>query len=110
MAKKINVTGKHARRIEVSGKPQRRIEPEQFAAALGAEPVGDAHAPNLDPLSLAALGSELIKRPPVKAPTAPAAIPASDTRMPVRRISAARRRGSAHRKAPRRWVVRRATS
>ena len=62
MAKKIIVTGKPARRIEVSGKPQRRIEPEEFAAALGAEPVGEAHAPNLDPVSLAALGSELIKR------------------------------------------------
>jgi hypothetical protein len=62
MAKKISVTGKPARRIEVSGKPQRRIEPEEFAAALGAEPIGAAHAPNLDPVSLAALGSELIKR------------------------------------------------
>src|SRR5437016_8574722 len=62
MAKKIIETGKPARRIEVSGKPQRRIEPEEFAAALGAEPIGEAHAPNLDPVSLAALGSELIKR------------------------------------------------
>jgi hypothetical protein len=62
MAKKIIVTGKPARRVEVSGKPQRRVEPQEFAAALGAEPVGEAHAPNLDPLSLAALGSELIKR------------------------------------------------
>jgi hypothetical protein len=62
MAKKIIETGKPARRIEVSGKPQRRIEPEAFAAALGAEPIGEAHTPNLDPLSLATLGNELIKR------------------------------------------------
>jgi hypothetical protein len=62
MAKKITVTGKPARRIEVTGKRQRRIEPEELAAALGAEPVGEAHALGLDPLSLAALGSELIKR------------------------------------------------
>ncbi len=62
MAKKIIVTGKPARRIDVSGKPQRRIEPEELAAALGAEPVGEAHAQSLDPVSLAALGSELIKR------------------------------------------------
>ena len=62
MAKKIIETGKPARRIEVSGKAQRRIEPEEFAAAIGAEPIGAAHAPNLDPVSLAALGSELIKR------------------------------------------------
>jgi hypothetical protein len=62
MAKKIIVTGKPARRIEVTGKRQRRIEPEKLAAALGAEPLGEAHAPALDPISLAALGSELIKR------------------------------------------------
>lgn len=62
MAKKIIESGKPARRIEVSGKPQRRIEPEEFAAALGAEPIGEAHAPNLEPVSLAALGSELINR------------------------------------------------
>jgi hypothetical protein len=62
MAKKIIVTGKPARRIEVTGNPKRRIEPEEFAAALGAEPVGEVHASSLDPLALAALGSELIKR------------------------------------------------
>jgi hypothetical protein len=62
MAKKIIDTGKTARRIEATDRPARRIESEEFAAALGAEPVGEAHASNLDPLSLAALGSELIKR------------------------------------------------
>ena len=62
MAKKIIDTAKTARRIEVTDRPARRIEPEAFAAALGAEPVGQAHAANLDPLSLAALGSELVKR------------------------------------------------
>jgi hypothetical protein len=62
MAKKINVTGNSARRIEVTGKSQRRIKPEEFAAALGAEVVGEVHSSNLDPLSLAHLGSELIKR------------------------------------------------
>ncbi|MBM4071100.1 MAG: hypothetical protein FJ271_19460 [Planctomycetes bacterium] len=62
MAKKIITTGTPARRIETSGKPQRRIEHEEFAAALGAEPMSEAHSPNLDPMSLAALGSELLKR------------------------------------------------
>jgi hypothetical protein len=62
MAKKIIDTGKTARRIEVTDRPARRIEPEAFAAALGAEPVGEGHSPNLDPLSLAALGNDLIKR------------------------------------------------
>lgn len=62
MSKKIDITGNPARRIDVSGKPQRRIEPVEFAAALGAESVAETHAPNLDPLSLAALGTELIRR------------------------------------------------
>ena len=62
MTKKIIATEKPARRIEASEKSQRRIEPENFAAALQAEPVGEVHAANLDPLTLAALGNELIKR------------------------------------------------
>ncbi len=62
MAKKIIVAGKPARRIEVSGKPQRRIEPGEFAAALGAETVGEAHSASLDPISLAELGNELLRR------------------------------------------------
>jgi hypothetical protein len=62
MAKKITVTGKPARRIEVSGKPQRRIESAEFANALHAEPIGPTHALQLDPISLASLGNELIKR------------------------------------------------
>lgn len=62
MVKKITVTGNAARRIDVTGRPQRRIEAAEFAAALGAEPCGEAHAANLDPLALAELGHELIKR------------------------------------------------
>ena len=62
MAKKIIDTGKTARRVEATDRAARRIEPEAFAAALGAEPVAEAHVPNLDPLSLAAVGSELLKR------------------------------------------------
>ena len=62
MAKKIIVSGKPPRRIKVSGKPQRRIEPEEFATALGAEPIGKAHPSDLDGTSLAALASELTKR------------------------------------------------
>jgi hypothetical protein len=62
MRKKITVTGKSARRIEVTGKPKRRIEPEQFANALGAESIGVAHGPGMDPIAVAALGSELYKR------------------------------------------------
>jgi hypothetical protein len=62
MSKKIIPNDKAVRRIEVTGKAKRRIEPEEFAAALGAESVGEVHISGLDPVSLAALGNELIKR------------------------------------------------
>jgi len=62
MGKKVEVVGKGARRIDITGTPMRRIEPEEFAAALGAEPIGEKIAGNPDPITLAALGSELIKR------------------------------------------------
>jgi hypothetical protein len=62
MAKRITVTGKRARRIEVTGKPQRRIELSKVAAALGAEPTGEAHASGVDPVALAAMGGAVIKR------------------------------------------------
>lgn len=62
MARKITVSGNPARTIEVTGKPQRRIEPEEFAAALGAEPIGDTHSAGLDPIALAELGTQMLNR------------------------------------------------
>lgn len=62
MAKKIIVTGKSARQIDVSGKAQQRIEPGEFATAIGAEAIGNAHGTNIDAVSLGALGNELINR------------------------------------------------
>ena len=62
MPKKIVVTDKSARRINISNKPKRRISSEEFAAALGAEPIDNIQYQNLDPLSLAAIGADLIKR------------------------------------------------
>src|SRR5438132_3821559 len=62
MAKKINIVGKKAERIRNTGPSLPRIKPAEFAAALGAEPCGEPHSKNLDPISLLALGNELLKR------------------------------------------------
>jgi hypothetical protein len=62
MAKKINIVGKKAERIRNTGPSLPRIEPSEFAAGIGAEPCGEPHSKNLDPISLLALGNELLKR------------------------------------------------
>src|SRR5262249_7543582 len=62
MAKKINIVGKKAERIRNTGPSLPRIEPSEFAAAIGAEPCGERHSKHLDPISLLALGNELLKR------------------------------------------------
>jgi hypothetical protein len=59
---KIEITGRSATRMQDTGKALPRIEPDQFAAALGAEPLGERVSAVLDPISLAELGSELIRR------------------------------------------------
>jgi hypothetical protein len=62
MAKKVKIVGTQPKRIRVVDKPQRRIEPAELAAALGAEPCGEHIGANLDPISLAELGTELQRR------------------------------------------------
>lgn len=62
MAKKINTVGKKAERIHNTGPSLPRIEPSEFAASIGAEPCGERHSKHLDPISLLALGNELLKR------------------------------------------------
>jgi hypothetical protein len=62
MAKKINIVGKKAERIQNTGPSLPRIKPSEFAAAIGAEPCGEPHSERLDPISLLALGNELLKR------------------------------------------------
>ncbi len=62
MAKKINITGRQPKRIRVVDKPQRRIEPAELAAALGAEPCAERVGENLDLISLAELGTQLLRR------------------------------------------------
>jgi hypothetical protein len=62
MADRITVRGAEAERIHDTGQALPRIEGDEFAAALGAEPCGDAlpRAPSL--LSLADLGNEVLKQ------------------------------------------------
>jgi hypothetical protein len=62
MTKKVHITGKAVERIEVTGRAMRRIEPSELAEVLGAEPCGERVAGDLDPIALAQLGNELIKR------------------------------------------------
>ncbi len=62
MAKKITIVGKKAERIEQKGRFQRRIEPTEFAAALGAELCKEIAPGKRDPITLAEIGAQLIKR------------------------------------------------
>jgi len=62
MPKKVYITGAKPKRIRVTDKPQRRIEPADVAAALGAEPCAERIEANLDPISLAELGTQLLRR------------------------------------------------
>jgi hypothetical protein len=62
MAKKIKVVGKAFERIEVTGPALPRLSRSEFAAALGAEPVGEFSSKRLDLVTLGDLGTELLKR------------------------------------------------
>lgn len=62
MAKKVNLVGTPPKRVRVVDEPRRRIEPADLAAALGAEPCGERIGANLDPISLAEIGTELLRR------------------------------------------------
>jgi hypothetical protein len=62
MAKKVIIVGAKPKRIEVVDQPKRRIEPEELAAALGANSCSQEASRNLDPLSLAELGTQLLHR------------------------------------------------
>jgi hypothetical protein len=62
MAKNIKIVGAKPKKIEVLDKPKRRIEPEDLAAALGANPSGHPVSGNLDLIALAELGTQLLHR------------------------------------------------
>lgn len=62
MEKKPNTVSKALERLEDTGPALPRIEPAEFAAALGAEPIGAPRSKHLDLVSLGELGNQLIKR------------------------------------------------
>src|SRR5438445_416641 len=62
MAKRVNIVGVQPKRVRIVDKTTRGIEPTELAAALGAEPCGERLGANLDPISLAELGTELLRR------------------------------------------------
>ncbi len=62
MAKKVNIIGAQPKRVRMVDQPQRRIDPAELAAALGAEPCGERLSGRFDPISLAEIGNELLKR------------------------------------------------
>ena len=58
---KVRIAGKSVERLNIIGESAPRVDPAAFAAALGAEPCGDAHG-HLDLISLGELGSQLIRQ------------------------------------------------
>ena len=62
MAKRVNIVGAQPKRIRLVDQPRRRIKPAELAASLGAQPCGERIGANLDPISLAEIGTELLRR------------------------------------------------
>jgi hypothetical protein len=62
MPQKVKVIGKPMERLLDTGKPMRRVSQEEFAAALGAEPIRVPIEHGLDLIGLGTLGTELIRR------------------------------------------------
>jgi hypothetical protein len=62
MAKRVNVVGAKPKEIKVADQSKRRIEPEELAAALGANPSGAPCQSDMDPIALAEFGTQLINR------------------------------------------------
>jgi hypothetical protein len=62
MAKKITIVGAKPKKIEVVDQPKRRLDAAQLAAALGANPTGQQIRPDVDPIALADLGTQLLQR------------------------------------------------
>jgi hypothetical protein len=62
MGKRIEIVGAKPKKIEIVDRPKRRIEPQELARALGAAMTRRQVAPNLDLISLADLGTQLVQR------------------------------------------------
>ncbi|MCI0640803.1 MAG: hypothetical protein L0Y72_02440 [Gemmataceae bacterium] len=62
MAKKINIIGAKPKRIQIVNQPKPRLDPAEIAEGLGATPCGDRTPQNLDLISLAELGTQVLTR------------------------------------------------
>lgn len=62
MAKKINIVGARPKKVQILNQPKRRIDPAELAAGLGASPCGEQVSGFLDPIALAELGTQLLRR------------------------------------------------
>src|SRR5258707_1382535 len=62
MTKKIDITGAVAERIQDTGPTLPQIDASELVDGIGAEPCGERQSVQLDPISLAHLGNELVQR------------------------------------------------
>lgn len=62
MTKQIDIVGAKPKRIDVLDQPKQRIDSADLAVALGANPSGQQSPANVDPVSLAELGTQLLTR------------------------------------------------
>jgi hypothetical protein len=62
MAKKIDIIGAKPKRIHIVNPPKPPLDPAAVAEGLGARPCGERIEGNLDPIGLAALGTQLLAR------------------------------------------------
>jgi hypothetical protein len=62
MAKSVIISAASAEKIQNTGRALPRIEPSELAAGLGAETLTERISGDFDPISLAELGNELIRR------------------------------------------------
>src|SRR5687767_10682259 len=62
MAKRVNIVGKKSKRINVTGRILPAVPAAQMAAELGGSLITACPANEIDPISLAEVGTELVKR------------------------------------------------
>ena len=61
-AQRVRIVGTKPRQVRITDRPARRISPEEFGKAICAVPVAYYDPKKLDPISLAEIGTQLLKR------------------------------------------------
>jgi hypothetical protein len=62
MAKKIRIVGTSAKKVQILNQAKPRIDATELALGLGAAPCGEKASGFLDPIALAELGTQLLRR------------------------------------------------